>query len=132
MRLTARLLLFVTMVGLVATPLFSLETAMQDSSAATQAPASVTPAWMSDSIAKMQTALVAKYGEQQRLRIERGLRQVAQFWRAEDGNAASFEDFGSSNFAGDQATLDTMFNRYERLLEQLAGHMHEINREFRQ
>lgn len=137
MRLTARLLLFVTMVGLVATPLFSLETAMQDSSAAIQAataqpPASVTPAWMSNSITKMQTALVAKYGEGQRPRIERGLRQVAEFWRAEDGNAASFEDFVSSNFAGDQATLDTMFNRFERLLEQLAGHMHEINREFRQ
>jgi hypothetical protein len=136
-RLTARLLLLVTMVGLVVISLSSLEAAMQDSSAAThaptaQVPASVTPAWISDSIAKMQTALVTKYGEQQRPRIARGLRQVAEFWRAEDGNAASFEDFVSTNFAGDQATLDTMFNRFEHLLEQLAGHMHEINREFRQ
>jgi hypothetical protein len=28
--------------------------------------------------------------------------------------------------------LDSMFNRYERLLEQIDGHMHEITREFRQ
>ena len=46
--------------------------------------------------------------------------------------AATFEDFVRANFAGDQATLDTMFNRFESLLEQLGGHMHEINREFRQ
>ena len=44
----------------------------------------------------------------------------------------TFEDFVRTNFAGDQATLDTMFNRLESLLEQLGGHMHEINREFRQ
>ena len=57
---------------------------------------------------------------------------MAEFWRAEDGDAAAFEDFVRTNFAGDQATLDTMFNRLESLLEQLGGHMHEINREFRQ
>ena len=55
-----------------------------------------------------------------------------EFWRAEDGSAAAFEDFVRANFAGDQATLDTMFYRYQHLLEQLNGHMHEINREFRQ
>ena len=68
----------------------------------------------------------------QRARIQRGLQQVAKFWRAEDGDAATFEDFVRTNFAGDQATLDTMFNRLEHLLEQLDGHLHEINREFRQ
>ena len=29
-------------------------------------------------------------------------------------------------------TLDTIFDRLEHMLEQLGGHMHEINREFRQ
>jgi hypothetical protein len=57
---------------------------------------------------------------------------VAEFWRADDGDAATFEDFVRANFAGEQVTLDTMFNRLESLLEQLSGHMHEINREFRQ
>jgi len=90
------------------------------------------PPWMRSSSAKLETELVAKYGEAQRTRLQRGLAQVGQFWREDDGDAASYEDFVRSNFAGDQATLDAMFNRYERLLEQLDGHMHEINREFRQ
>ena len=57
---------------------------------------------------------------------------MAKFWRADDGDDATFEDFVRTNFAGDQATLDTIFNRLEHMLEQLYGHMHEINREFRQ
>lgn len=88
--------------------------------------------WMKGASEKLEKELVAKYGEGQRARLERGLRQVAEFWRADDGDEAAFEDFVRANFAGDQATLDTMFNRFQRLLEQLYGHMHEINREFRQ
>jgi hypothetical protein len=81
---------------------------------------------------KLENALIAKCGEASRPRLERGLRQVAEFWRPEDGSSAEFEDFVRANFAGDQAALDTLFNRFERLFEQLDGHMHEINREFRQ
>lgn len=36
-----------------------------------------------------------------------------------------------ANFAGDAATLDTMFARFQHNLEQLSGHMAEIGREFR-
>jgi len=88
--------------------------------------------WVKTSSEKVLKELVSKYGEGQRGRAEKGLRQVSEFWRAEDGDAAAFEEFVQSNFAGDQATLDTMFNRFQALLEQLDGHMHEINREFRQ
>lgn len=88
--------------------------------------------WMASSSEKLEKQLVAKYGESQRGRAQRGLRQVAEFWRAEDGDAAVFEEFVLANFAGDDATLNTMFTRVQRLLEQLNGHMHEINREFRQ
>ena len=96
-------------------------------------PANVnTTSWMKDSAAKLQHELTGKYGEGQMPRLTRGLRQVEEFWRPEDGGAGEFEDFVRTNFAGDQATLDTMFNRFERLLEQLDGHMHEISREFRQ
>jgi hypothetical protein len=87
---------------------------------------------MNDSTAKLQKELTAKYSAQQKERLERGLHQVAEFWRAEDGDAATFEEFVRANFAGDQATLDTMFNRFQSLLEQLDGHMHEITREFNQ
>ena len=40
--------------------------------------------------------------------------------------AAAFEDFVRRNFAGDQAALDTLFARCEKLFEQLDGHMLEI------
>ncbi|MGH9498689.1 MAG: hypothetical protein ACRD3L_06055 [Terriglobales bacterium] len=103
---------------------------MSSSSAATTT--AVPLAWMSVSSAKLETELVAKYGEAERARAQRGLHQVAEFWRAGDGDSAAFEDFVRANFAGDQATLDTMFDRFQSLLEQLNGHMHEISRAFRQ
>jgi hypothetical protein len=87
---------------------------------------------MNDSAAKLQKELTAKYGSQQGPRIVQGLHQVAEFWRADDGDATTFEEFVRTNFAGDQASLDTMFNRFQSLLEQLDGHMHEISREFNQ
>ena len=88
--------------------------------------------WMKESIRKLEGELVAKYGETQRARVRRGLEQVARFWRAEDGDAASFEDFVRTNFAGEQATLNALFERFEHNLEQIDGHMQEIGREFRQ
>jgi hypothetical protein len=88
--------------------------------------------WMNAAKDKTKQELVAKYGAAQSARIERGLSQVAEFWRAEDGDAVTFESFILENFAGDQATLDTLFKRFESLLEQLNGHMQEISREFRQ
>ena len=83
------------------------------------------------SMTKLETELVAKYGEAQRARLQRGMNQVASFWRGEDGDAAAFEDLVRTNFAGDQATLDTMFTRFEYNLEKLNGHMGELGREFR-
>lgn len=88
--------------------------------------------WMKSATEKLKRELIAKYGSGQNARVERGLRQLSEFWRPEDGDAAVFEEFALANFAGDQATLDTMFNRYQRLMEQLNGHMQEISREFRQ
>ena len=87
--------------------------------------------WMQASIDKSEKALIAKYGEGQRSRIQRGLKQVSEFWNDKDGDAATFEEFVSTNFAGDQATLDTVFNRFQDLLEQYNGHTQEIGRVFR-
>lgn len=89
------------------------------------------PSWIAGSVGKLETELSGKYGETQRARLHTGLAQVAEFWRSEDGDAATFEEFAHTNFAGDQQTLDVMFDRFENLLEKLNGHMHEINREFR-
>jgi len=93
---------------------------------------SVHPAWGPLSMEKMTKELVATYGEGQRSRAQRGLNQVIDFWREEDGDAAVFEEFVRTHFAGDQSSLDTMFYRFDRLLEVLNGHLIEIGREFRQ
>lgn len=84
------------------------------------------------SVEKLKKELSGKYGESQRQRIERGLRQAASYWRAEDGDAATFEDFVRKHFAGDPGTLDETFKRLEVTLEQLDGHMLEVSRTFRQ
>jgi hypothetical protein len=132
MRPAIHVALLTVAVTVFVSPVLSSEVPMQSSTVSTAPAAEVTPSRVKDSVAKMERELVAKYGDSQRERAHRGLQQVAEFWRAEDGDAGIFEDFVRANFAGDQATLDTMFNRLESLLEQLGGHMHEINREFRQ
>lgn len=80
---------------------------------------------------QLEQELVGKYGEAQRERAHRGIAQVADFWRREDGDALAYAAFVRDNFAGTPAALDAMFNRYQYNLEQLQGHLHEINREFR-
>jgi hypothetical protein len=89
------------------------------------------PAWMSASMENLEKELVSQYGDEQRSRLQRGLKQIAAFWTSEDGDAADFEMFVRRNFAGDQQTLDTMLIRFEDLLEKLDGHMVEILLAFR-
>jgi hypothetical protein len=88
--------------------------------------------WVSSSVAKLQDELIVKYGKSQRARLDRGLKQVLEYWRPSDGDAAVFENFVRAHFAGEQAAVDAMFHRFQELLEQLRGHMHEIYRTFRQ
>jgi len=98
---------------------------------AMQKPSPAQLTWMSETVTGLEKELVAKYGESQRTRVHRGLAQVASFWRQEDGDAAALELFVRENFAGTQAECDAMFSRFERILEQLDGHMIEIGHAFR-
>jgi hypothetical protein len=93
---------------------------------------SAAPAWIAGAAAKLENDLAKQYGESQRARLQRGLKQVSQSWRASDGDQPAFEEFTRKSFAGDQASLDTMFGRFDALLEQSLGHMTEISRELRQ
>lgn len=79
----------------------------------------------------LEAELVARYGEDARPRLVRGMRQVASFWRATDGDAAAFEALVRENFAGDPETRDAMFTRLETTFEQLGGLMLEAVRELR-
>jgi hypothetical protein len=84
------------------------------------------PAWLEKANGRLLEQLVGQYGPEQRVRAERGLKQVASLWRDKDGDAAVYEAFVLRNFAGDRGTLDEMFARFEYLLEKTGGHMHEI------
>jgi hypothetical protein len=86
---------------------------------------------MKESIARLEKELTAKYGEAERPRLSRGLRQAAEFWRSSDGDAAAFEEMARAQFAGDRKTLDALFDRMELAFETLDGHMLEISRDFR-
>jgi hypothetical protein len=88
--------------------------------------------WLDAAVQRMTEELVANHGEAVRIRARRGVGQVADFWRAKDGDAAAFDAFVRTNFMADQTSLDTMFARFQRLLEVLDGHMTEIGRELRQ
>lgn len=83
------------------------------------------------SLSRLEGELVAKHGEGQRVRVQRGLKQAAAFWRTEDGTPADFEAFVRTYFAGDAKALDGLFQRLEFALESLNGHMAEIGRDLR-
>ncbi|HEY6049978.1 MAG TPA: hypothetical protein VIZ58_01940 [Thermoanaerobaculia bacterium] len=80
---------------------------------------------------KVEQELLAKYGPAEKDRIERGLRQVAAFWKPSDGTQAEMEDFVRANFAGDPAVREALYSRLERAMETLDGHMLEIGRDLR-
>jgi hypothetical protein len=80
---------------------------------------------------RLERDLVARYGEGQRARVRRGLRQARAFWRKEDGEDQAFEAFARAQFAGDPKSLDALFARLEFVLESYFGHALEVGRDFR-
>lgn len=88
--------------------------------------------WIADAVTQLEAELVAMHGDSERGRVRQGLDQVVGFWREQDGNRAEFEQFVRRNFAGDAAAVEVMFDRFEKLLEQLDGHSLEILIAFRE
>jgi len=84
----------------------------------------VAPAMVTEAKAK----LVAKFGDanpELKARIERGVTQVAQLWRAGDGDLVAF---ALEQFVADPAARDVMFTRMQSVLEQIKGHNLEVTR----
>jgi hypothetical protein len=86
----------------------------------------VRPAWLDQSVIKLQNELPVKLDATQKQPLQRGLKQVGQFWTEQDGDAAVFEEFVRANFAANPQDRDDLFTRFEQLLEQIDGHMNEI------
>ena len=87
---------------------------------------------LQSSATKMEQELLQKHGQQSRERIQRGIRQISQYWRESDGDAKAFEEFARNNFLSDQKTLDETFKRFEKAYEALSGHLHEVQVAFRE
>jgi hypothetical protein len=75
--------------------------------------------------AEAKQKLIAKHGEANRERIERGVSQVAQLWRASDGDLVAF---ALEQFVVEPAARDAMFLRLQSMVEQVRGHNLEIQR----
>lgn len=89
------------------------------------------PGWYSTIAPRIEQALVQKYGEEERARAARGLRQMASLWQPDDGDAAAFEEFALENFAGDKDSRDALFARFQEHLSTIDGHCVEIGADFR-
>ena len=79
----------------------------------------------------VQQALVARTARPSAAASPPGLAQVADYWRAEDGDAADFAAFVATYFAPAGPQLDALFARLETNLESLDGHLLEIGRDWR-
>jgi len=81
--------------------------------------------------AAIVSALVKKYGEASRPRAERGVKQVAAYWRPQDGDAEAARAFISESFVNDEKQQDALLARFSAASEQIGGHLLEIGRALR-
>jgi hypothetical protein len=75
-------------------------------------------------VAGARKALLAKYPAR-KADIDRGVSQVARLWRAGDGDLTAF---CLEQFAADPAARDALFARLESMMEQIDGHVLELDR----
>ena len=92
---------------------------------------SLKPDWIDQSAQKLNHQLIQKYGDSQKLKIEKGITQVTVFWQSGDGSQQEFEDFVMTNYAGNAETHHQLFERFEYLLEQTDGHFNKLSLDYR-
>lgn len=73
------------------------------------------------------TKLTAQYGETNKTRIEKGVRQCAALWTTGDGTEKEFEEFCLKYFTGDPGKLDILFYRLSDNWESVFGHFNMIS-----
>ncbi|HEX6202660.1 MAG TPA: hypothetical protein VF100_06630, partial [Thermoanaerobaculia bacterium] len=98
--------------------------------AAAESPA-VAPAIDDATVAAARAALVARHGDGEAERIGRGLAQVRDFWRPEDGDAAAFRQLVEAEFVPAGAELDLTFERFETATESIGGYLTSMIRDLR-
>ncbi len=81
-------------------------------------------------VSAAKEALRSEHGSGEADRIDRGVDQVRRYWRPEDGDAAAFTAFVTSEFlpaGGDD--LDATFDRMEFALERIGGYFNSMARD---
>jgi hypothetical protein len=89
-------------------------------------PASTIPA---SAVERVISSLIARNGSAAGERIRRGVGQVAERWWAEDGDEGAFESFCVEHYLATEAEREASFARLGEALEQVDGHLHEVERE---
>lgn len=106
-----------------------------ETTAASGGPRSASPAHRAflpeSSTDEVATGLVAAHGAAHADAIRRGVRQVAERWWREDGDAAAFAAFCERNYLADEDARARAFARISDALEQIDGLLHELHRELR-
>lgn len=75
--------------------------------------------------------LIDKHGEAYTFRIERGVNQVANLWRKQDGSIGEFEKFCLENFVANDAERETLFNKLSYSFEVLYGTFNKITKDLK-
>lgn len=68
-----------------------------------------------------------KHNSPDNFRIDKGVRQVADFWRLEDGNEQDFTNYCVENFLNSPEDLDKAFTTIQNNFEVLNGHFNKIS-----
>lgn len=74
-------------------------------------------------------SLVAKHGDAERARIEKGVKQAAFLWREADGKPEDFADFCKENFISGESGLKQLFDKLSYGYEMLYGHFMLLNKQ---
>ncbi len=77
-------------------------------------------------IDEVRQDLLARYGDQAKSRIEKGVQQVASFWRKEDGDPDTFKAFCLEQFVATESGVDTLFEKLSAAYEILYGNYNKI------
>ncbi|MEI7705767.1 MAG: hypothetical protein WCK73_14355 [Deltaproteobacteria bacterium] len=77
---------------------------------------------------RARAVLLARHGEAQRARIDRGIAQVVIAWRPGDGPPSAMETLLVEQFVADDAGLEKLLARFEENLEALDGSSLKVNR----
>lgn len=75
--------------------------------------------------------LVDSCGEASKVRIERGVKQVASLWEKQDGDQEAFATFCKEQFIADTAKRAVLFNKLQRSFEILYGNFNKMGMDLR-